>query len=58
MYAKNKTMKMLLKLRFFYYISFFDGENLYFILIFKGKNDKVLIFDIVYFPNFEISTSL
>ena len=58
MYAKNKTMKMLLKLRFFYYISFFDSENLYFILIFKGKNDKVLIFDIVHFPNFEISTSL
>ena len=44
--------------RFFHYIWFIYSENLFFILIFKKKNDKVLAFNIVYFPNFEISASL
>ena len=36
---------------------FIDMENL-FHSYFERKNDKVLTFDFVYFPNFEISTSL
>ena len=30
----------------------------FFILILKEKNDKILIFNIAHFPNFEISASL
>ena len=45
-------------LDFFKYIWFFDSENLCFIFIFKRKNDKVLISNIVHFPNFEINASL
>ena len=45
--------------RFFYYIWFIDCENLCFIKnLFERKNDKVLTFDIVLFPNFKISASL
>ena len=36
---------------------FIDMENL-FHSYFEIKNDKVLTFDFLYFPNFEISTSL
>ena len=57
-YANNKTTKIMLKFRFFHYIWFFDSENLCFILILKRKNEKVLIFNIVHFPNFKISASL
>ena len=52
-----KTIKILLIFRSFHYIWFIDSENLCFILILK-KRDKVLTFNIVHFPNFEISTSL
>ena len=38
-------------------MGFIDSENLCFILILK-KNDKVLAFNFVHFPNFEISASL
>ena len=37
---------------------FFLIVNICFILIFKSKNEMVLVFDIVHFPNFEISASL
>ena len=47
-------MKILLAFRFFYYIWFIDSKNLCSILILKN-NDKVLIFNIVHFANFEIS---
>ena len=43
--------------RYFHYIWFIDGENL-FHSYFEKKNDKVLTFNIVYFPNCEISASL
>ena len=42
--------------RFFHYIWFTDSENL-FHSYFERKNDKVLTFNIVYFPNFEISAT-
>ena len=48
-------MKIFLIFRFFYYDWFIASENLCFILILKEKNNKVLIFNIVNFPNFEIS---
>ena len=51
-------MKILLIFRFFHYIWFIDSENFYFIIILKEKNDKVLTFNIVHLPNFEISVSL
>ena len=51
-------MKILLIFRFFDYILFIDSENLCFILILKEENDKVLTFNIVHFPNFELSASL
>ena len=51
-------MKMLLKFRFFHYIWFFDSENLRFIPIFRRKIDKVLVFNVIHAPNFEISASL
>ena len=54
--CKYKTMKILLTFRFFYYIWFIDSENL-FHFYFKRKNDKVLTFNIVHFPNFQISAS-
>ena len=53
----NKTKKILWIFRFFHYIWFIDSENL-FDSYFERKNDKVLIFNIVHFPNFEISASL
>ena len=56
-YANNKTMKMWLIFRFFYYIWFIDSKNLCFILVLKEKNDKVLTFFIVHFPNFEIGAA-
>ena len=56
-YANNKTMKILLIFRFFYYIRFIDSENLCFILTFE-KNDKVLTLNIVQFSNFEINNVL
>ena len=40
------------------YIWSIDSEKLCFILILKEKNNNVLIFNIVRFPNFEISASL
>ena len=52
-YANNKTMKVLFIFRFFHYIWFIDSENLCFILI-----SKETTFNIVHFPNFEISASL
>ena len=42
----------------FPHIWYIDSENSCFILILKEKNDKVSIFNIVHFPNFEISASL
>ena len=53
-----KTMKMLLIFTFFHYIWFDDFDNLCFILILREKNDKVLIFNTVHFPDFEVSASL
>ena len=50
-------MKILLRFKFFHYIRFIDSENL-FHLYFDRKYDKVLTFNIVHFPNFEISASL
>ena len=50
-------MKILLTFRLFYYIWFIDSENLCSILILKNSY-KVLKFNIVHFPNFEISASL
>ena len=50
-------MKILLICRFFHYIWFIDGENLFCSYI-ERKNDKVLTFNIVHSPNFEISASL
>ena len=44
--------------RFIHYIWFLNSEDLCFILILKGKTDKVLTINIVYFSNFEISASL
>ena len=51
-------MKILLIFRFFHYIWFIDSKNLYFILILEEKMIKFLTFNIVHFPNFEISASL
>ena len=50
-------MNILLMFRFFHYIWFIDSENVYFILILKKKY-KVLTFNFVHFPTFEISLSL
>ena len=49
-------MKILLIFRFFHYICFIDQEKLCF--LFWRKNDKVLKFDVVHFPNSEIIASL
>ena len=43
---------------YIWYIWYIDSENLYFILILKKKNVKVLIFNVIHFSNFEISASL
>ena len=52
-------MKILLVVRLFHYIWFIDIENLArFHSYFERKNDKILTFNIVNFPNFEISASL
>ena len=51
-------MKILLVFRFFHYVWFIDSANLCFILILEEKDDQVLTFNIVPFPNFEISASL
>ena len=54
-------MKVLLIFSFYHYIWFIDSKNLCLILkknSFSNKNDKVLTFDIVHFPNFEISAFL
>ena len=56
-YENNKTMKILLIFRFFYYIWFIDSEYLFHSYVEK-KCDKVLTFNIAHFPIFEISTSL
>ena len=56
-YANNKTAKILLTFRFFHHIWYIDGENLCFIFNLE-KNGKVLIFNFVHFPNFEISVYL
>ena len=53
----QQTMKKLLRFRFFHYVWFIDSENM-FRSHFKRKNDEVLAFDIVHFPNFDISASL
>ena len=50
-------MKILLIFTFFCYIWFIDSKNLCSILILKN-NDKVLIFNIAHFGNFEISAFL
>ena len=55
--CNNKTMKIFLIFRLFNYIWFIDSENLCFILILREKNDKVLTFNVVHFPNFGISPS-
>ena len=57
LYPNNKTIKILLAFKFFYYILFIDSENL-FHHYFERKNDKVLTLNIVHFPNFEISAAL
>ena len=54
LYSNNKTMKLLLILRFFHYIWLIDSEYSHF----ERKYYKVLTFNIVHFPNFEMSTSL
>ena len=51
-------MKILLIFQFFHYIWFIDSENLCFILILKENMTRFLTFNIVHFPNFEISASL
>ena len=48
-------MKTLLIFGPFVYIWFTDSENLFYS---ERKNDKVLAFNIVHFPNFKISDSL
>ena len=53
----NKTMKILSIFRFFHYVWFIDSENVCFILILKEKM-TVFTFNIVHFPNVEISASL
>ena len=58
LYANNKTMKIIVIFTFFRYIWFIDNENSCFILILKRKTDKVLTFNIVHFPNIEMSASL
>ena len=50
-------MKILLIFRLFHYIGFIDSEHL-FHSCFERKSDKVLTFNIVHFPNFEISAPL
>ena len=40
----------------FHYIWFINSENLFY-SYFKRNGEKVLTFNIVYFPNFEISAS-
>ena len=55
---KIKQWKYCWYLDFFIMFGLFDSENLCFILIFERKYDKVLTFDIVHFPYFEISASL
>ena len=47
-------MKILLIFRFFHYIWFIDKLHSYF----ERKTDKVLTFNIVHFPNLEISVFL
>ena len=56
--CKQQNSENIVKSLIFYYIWFFESENLFFILILKEKNDKILIFNIAHFPNFEISASL
>ena len=53
----NKTMKILLIFRFFYYTWFIDSENLFY-SNFERKNYKGLTFNNVHSANFEISASL
>ena len=53
----TQTMKILLIFRFFHYVWFSDSEKL-FHSYFERKNDKILIFNIVHFPNVETSASL
>ena len=48
-------MKILLIYRFFHYIWFTDSENFMFHPYFERKNDNFLTFNIVRFPDFEIS---
>ena len=56
---KQQNNENTVEIRFFFFLHLlFDSENLYSILIFERKNDNVLIFNIVHFPNFEISASL
>ena len=50
-------VKIMLIFRSFHYTWFIDSENL-FPSYFERKNDKVFTFNIVHFPNFEISASL
>ena len=56
--CKQQNNENIVKSLIFYYIWFFESENLFFILILKEKNDKILIFNIAHFPNLEISASL
>ena len=52
-------MKVLLIFRFCHYIWFIDSKILLmYHSYFERKDDKVLTFDIVHFPNFEINASL
>ena len=55
---KQKNNENIVEIHFFFLHLLFDSENLYSILIFKIKNDNVLIFNIVHLPNFEIGASL
>ena len=50
-------MKILLIFRFFRYIWFIDSTN-FFHSYFERKNDKALTFNIVHFPNIEITPNM
>ena len=56
--ANNKTIKMLLIFQVFHDTWFIDSENLCFIPVLKEKIYKILAFNILHFPNLEISASL
>ena len=51
-------MEILSIFKFLHFIVFIDNENLCYNSYFEIINEKVLKFNIAYFPNFEKSTSL